>query len=177
MFSEHEFERRNKQRFLHACFGLDNSVCHTLEPLSSGFHQVMPMVIQAALMWRYEMLAIENPEVHLHPSLQLNTMDFLIQQALTGRTIMIETHSDLVVRRTIRSLLEEGISQEEVRLYFVDIKKSQLGCHYSTLNSLQVNERGQIQNWPEGFMDDDLKESQRLMNIMYDIPFDDEEEE
>ena len=38
---------------------------------------------------------------------------------------------------------------------------------HSTLNKLQVDERGRIANWPEGFMDDDVKESQRLLDIMY----------
>ena len=99
------------------------------------------------------------------------------QQAMTGRTILIETHSDLVIRRVMRAIQEEQLHQEKVRINFVDISKSQYGYHYSSLNPLQINGRGQIANWPEGFMDDDLKEAKRLMNIMYDTPFDDDEEE
>jgi hypothetical protein len=30
-----------------------------------------------------------------------------------------------------------------------------------------VDEHGRIDNWPEGFMDDDVKESRRLLDAMY----------
>ncbi len=56
-----------------------------------------------------EVMAIENPEVHLHPRLQLDFAEFLIKQAISGKTIVIETHSDLIIRRVIREVLEESL--------------------------------------------------------------------
>ena len=49
-----------------------------------------------------EVTAVENPEVHLHPGLQLRLIEFL---PATGRRGFIETHSDLVIRRLIRAIM------------------------------------------------------------------------
>ena len=35
------------------------------------------------------------------------------------------------------------------------------------LEPLKVDGHGRIENWPEGFMDDDVRESRRLLDIMY----------
>jgi predicted ATPase len=118
-------------------------------------------------MQRGELLAIENPEVHLHPSLQLKVTEFLLHQARAGKMMFIETHSDLVVRRAIRAILQEEISQEEVRIYFCDIDESHEGYRYSRLRPMQVSELGRIDNWPKGFMASDISESRRLFEVMY----------
>ncbi|MEI8376251.1 MAG: AAA family ATPase [Planctomycetota bacterium] len=173
------------KRMLHACFGevKTGSVAVALQPprqLSSGFHQVFPMIVQLGLMQQGELVGIENPEVHLHPSMQLRVAKMLIDHANSGRHILAETHSDLLIRRVIRAILAEEIVQSRVQVYFVDLQKStetraitgpdaewEVQFRHSTLNKLQVDERGRIANWPEGFMDDDVKESQRLLDIMY----------
>jgi hypothetical protein len=143
--------------------------------MSSGFHQVAAMVVQAGLMRANEVLCIENPEVHLHPKLQLGVAEFLIQQARIGKTMILETHSDLVVRRVIRAILEEDIKQEAVRIHFADVDLESpshraLGYASSRIQVIEIDEKGKIQNWPAGFMDDDVRESRRLLDVMYGTP-------
>ena len=112
-------------------------------------------------------MAIENPEVHLHPSLQLAVAEFLMHQALGGKTIIVETHSDLIIRRLMRAMLEEDIKQEALSIQFASLKKPDHHEAYSVLEPLRINDHGQIENWPAGFLDDDIKESRRLFEIMY----------
>jgi len=138
--------------------------------LSTGFHQVHPMIVQAALMRKGETLAIENPEVHLHPGLQLEVAEFLIRMALSGRQIVIETHSDLVIRRVLRAILKEEIPQQAVNIYFVSIAQDSEGNPTSKIEKIGFDEKGRIVNWPEGFLDDDVKESRRLLEAMYGPP-------
>lgn len=150
--------------------------------MSSGFHQIAPMVVQAGLMRNNEVLCIENPEVHLHPKVQLEVTEFLVRQARIGKTILVETHSDLVVRPVMRAILEEEIKQEAVRIHFADVdfdspSHKELGYASSRIQVIEIGERGQIQNWPAGFMDDDIRESRRLLDVMYGTPGDDESEE
>lgn len=156
-------------RLRNACLGVTEGHAQPPSQMSAGFHQLFPFVVQTGLMMRRELLAVENPEVHLHPSLQLEVTEFFLRQAAAGKIIIIETHSDLIVRRVIREILEEsiGLGQEAIRLYFTDTAEEFNGFHYSRLTPLSVDDHGRIANWPEGFMDDDVKESRRLLDAMY----------
>jgi len=153
-------------RFDHPCFGGQFPAAPPAF-LSAGFHQVAPIVVQAGLLQRGELLAVENPEAHLHPSLQLRLTEFLIGEADTGKYILIETHSDLVVRRVLRAILQEDVPQEAVRLYFAGLREEPSGYHRAVLEALKVDGHGRIENWPEGFMDDSVREARRLMDAMY----------
>jgi energy-coupling factor transporter ATP-binding protein EcfA2 len=174
-----EDEDRRLQRVIHPCFGSDHG--GALQPprqMSAGFHQVFPIIVQLGLMKLGDILGIENPGVHLHPSLQLQFTEAMIRHAATGRTIVIETHSDLVIRRTIRAILEEDIAQASVHVYFTDLTEEvgasidgeETAFRRSIISPICVDERGRISNWPSGFLDDDVRESQRLLGIMYGGP-------
>jgi hypothetical protein len=171
----------------------------TVKPLqlSSGFHQVAPMVVQAGVMRRGELLCIENPEVHLHPALQSKVCEFLIGEARCGKQILIETHSDLVVYRVLRAILNETLRQGQVRIYFTSlcrenvpdqIRRSRwlpavkldgeqeaegptwaqgLQITYSQVKPIEIDERGRVSNWPPGFLDESVFEARRLLDLMY----------
>jgi hypothetical protein len=167
---------KNLFRFVNPCFGEIIGAPQSPEQMSAGFHQLTPVIVQLGAMCGGAILAVENPEVHLHPSLQLATTEMFVQHATTGRLIIIETHSDLVVRRVMRAILSGEIPQQSAVIYFVDKGtmetvdsngnvENRVG--YSTLSPLRVNELGQIDNWPRGFLDEDIGESQRLMDAVY----------
>ncbi len=164
------------KRLSHPCFGV--APVGVLQPprqLSSGFHQVFPIIVQLSLMRQGEFFGIENPEVHLHPSLQIAITEMLVAHAAGGRQILIETHSDLVIRRVLRAILEEEVAQSQVQIYFTDLAEKvtahdgqyPLEFRSSRLARIRVDEQGRIENWPEGFLDADVQESRRLVNIMY----------
>lgn len=140
--------------------------------MSAGLHQVFPLLVQLGMMKRGELLGIENPEVHLHPSLQMRVAEMLIAHAKSGRNILVETHSDLVIRRTIRAILEEEMSQSQVDIYFTELVARQecLGQKWfsgSRIERIRIDEEGRIANWPTGFLDEDVRESERLLDVMY----------
>ena len=171
-----ELNEMHFSRLQHACFGC--GLLSALQPprqLSAGFHQVFPMIVQLALMRPDELVAIENPEVHLHPALQLKLAKMLIEHAKSGRRILIETHSDLIIRRVIRAILEEELGQSQVQIYFTALDQRNVAHEgnveveflSSSLQPVRVDDKGRIANWPEGFLDEDVRESQRLMDVMY----------
>jgi hypothetical protein len=161
--------------------------------MSSGFHQLAPIIVQAGLMQANEILCVENPEVHLHPKLQLDIADFFVRQASIGKYMIIESHSDLVVRRTLRAILSEELKQEAVRLYFCSLNSSEpkhpwrfhvfenieaaqdwpRPVAFSVLERVEIDEQGRVRNWPDGFLDADVRESRRLLDVMYGNPSDD----
>ncbi len=165
-------------RIHHPCFGKGTKgFVQPPRQLSAAFHQVYPILVQLGVAKAGQLVGIENPEVHLHPALQTKVAELLIAHATRGRTILVETHSDLVVRRVMRALLEEHISQQEVAIYMASLKESvtvelpddgSASTFYaSRIEPLKVDENGRISNWPPGFLDEDVAEARRLMEIMY----------
>lgn len=183
-------------RLNHSCFG--KGLIGTKQPprqLSAGFHQVFPILVQLGVARCGELVGIENPEVHLHPALQMKVAEMLIQHASSGRRIIVETHSDLVIRRVMRAILEESISQAEVQIYFASLADQatagfEFGDHSgatrrqydvtfvgSSIEAIRIDSRGRIANWPTGFLDEDVRESQRLMDVMYGQTTDEDDDE
>ena len=107
--------------------------------------------------------------------MQLEVASMLLAHAKSGRKLLVETHSDLFIRRVMRAVLEEELPQEAMGIYFVNVdskykamvQNERTPFFYSNVEPLRVNNRGQIENWPDGFLDDDVAESQRLLDIMY----------
>jgi predicted ATPase len=117
-------------------------------------------------MLRGNIVFIESPEAHLHPSAQVKIAEFLVTMAKSGRIIIAETHSDLIVKCILRNILSEEISQGDSAIYFSSISGSGRDSG-SNVSQIQVNQSGRISNWPIGFMDELSKENARLLDIVY----------
>jgi len=65
--------------------------------------------------------------------------------------LVIETHSEHFLRRLQRRIAEDFISQNKVSAYFANVDKTP-----ATLEPLQIDLFGNIQNWPENFFGDEM---------------------
>ena len=68
-----------------------------------GVSQVLPVLVSAYAA-KNNLLAIEQPEIHLHPALQAELGDVFLESALGGggNTFLIETHSEHLLLRIMR---------------------------------------------------------------------------
>ena len=66
------------------------------------------------------MLAVEEPEAHLHPNLQVALFDRLIETVRRGIPVTLETHSVYLLRAMQVAILEGRLSSEDVGLYWVE---------------------------------------------------------
>lgn len=73
------------------------------------------------------------------------------------------TFDDIIVRRVLRGVASGELDPAELLIRFVDGRK---------METIKVDDSGRIYNWPAGFMDEDLKESQRLIDSMCSVEFD-----
>ena len=69
------------------------------------------------------------------------------------QVILLESHSEHLLRRLQRRVAEEAIAQDDVGLYFC---KEDDGA--SRLDTLEVDQFGNISNWPQDFFGDQFGE-------------------
>ena len=135
--------------------------------VGSGIGQAFPVIIEGLRTPPGGTFLVQEPEIHLHPDAQLGMGDFLLSLAETGRRVIAETHSENVLLRIRRRIVEnrnsrKNLGAEEVSIIYVDIDDS--GA--SVVKQLKMDELGQIENWPKGFMEDATSERVDLMKHM-----------
>ena|GEM_PF-1097075 len=125
-----------------------------------GVSQVLPTLVMALLAPEDSILLFEQPELHLHPKVQLRLGDFFLGIAQSGRQCIVETHSEYLINRIKRRNVEaEGTSlMDKTMIYFVE--RDQDGTQF---RRVQPNEYGAILDWPKGFFDEGPAEAELLM--------------
>lgn len=129
-----------------------------LPDVGFGISQVLPVLVQCFYAPAGSIIIMEQPEIHLHPSAQSALADVMID-AINAREngkdrnvqLIIETHSEHFLRRLQRRIAEDVLPQERVSAYFANITKMP-----AILEPLQIDELGNIRNWPENFFGDEM---------------------
>ena len=124
-------------------------------PLHAGFGptQILPILVAALSANKNDLLLIENPEVHLHPSGQAGIGQFLCQVASTGVQVIIETHSDHVLNGIRRAVKDSVISNDLVALHFFRPRTEEVEAGAPQVQTPILNLHGNIDSWPPGFFD------------------------
>ncbi|MGI8554426.1 MAG: DUF3696 domain-containing protein [Dehalococcoidia bacterium] len=130
-----------------------------------GISQVLPVLV-GAFAERNSIVAIEQPEIHLHPALQAELGDVFIRSALgeLQNTFILETHSEHLILRIMRRIrdtvderLPEGlppVHPRDVAILYVQPEGSA-----SVVRELRLDEEGQfLDPWPDGFFEEGFRE-------------------
>lgn len=149
-----------------------------LPDVGFGISQVLPVLVQCFYAPPGSIIIMEQPEIHLHPSAQSALADVMIDVINSRENgadrniqLIIETHSEHFLRRLQRRIAEDAVPQEKVSAYFANIAKTP-----ATLEPLQIDIFGNIQNWPENFFGDEMgdiiEQSKAAMNkrMQHNIP-------
>ncbi len=129
-----------------------------LPDVGFGISQVLPVLVQCFYAPAGSIILMEQPEIHLHPNAQSALADVMIDVINSRENgsdrdiqLVIETHSEHFLRRLQRRIAEDAVPQEKVSAYFANIAKTP-----ATLEPLQIDIFGNIQNWPENFFGDEM---------------------
>jgi hypothetical protein len=137
-----------------------------------GFAQVLPVLIRA-LRFDNDLHLIEQPELHLHPSLQADLADAFItgifaresdgSRSWLANRFILETHSEHFILRLLRRIREtsEGrvppgldLTPDDVCVYY-----ALPGEKGTQLVEVEISEDGDFRTpWPDGFFPERLKE-------------------
>lgn len=112
-----------------------------------GVSQILPVLVLCYYVDEGSTILLEQPEIHLHPSVQMGLADVFID-VMKNRNIQIilESHSEHLLTRLQRRLAEEMLSEKDVALYFCNAESAG-----SELNALELDLFGSITNWPKDF--------------------------
>ncbi|NOK08745.1 AAA family ATPase [Corallococcus exercitus] len=135
-----------------------SSMAVRLPDVGFGVSQVMPVLLQCFYTEPASTLLFEQPELHLHPRAQTELADVFIDAIHASEDgqprniqLLIESHSEHLLRRIQRRIAEGKLLPEETALYFCSP-----GPDGSRIEKLKLDEYGNITNWPKDFFGDDM---------------------
>jgi hypothetical protein len=119
-----------------------------------GVSQILPVLVMCYYVPEGSTILLEQPEIHLHPSVQMKLADVFIDVAKNRNVqVILESHSEHLLNRLQRRLAEKLVTKDDVALYFCDF-----GAEGSKLNKLDIDLLGNILNWPVDFFGDQFGE-------------------
>jgi len=142
----------------------DSKIKFNVADMGFGFSQILPIVTQLWVLLNSEYssesnpitFAIEQPELHLHPTLQAKLADaFLaaIQEAKERKIdlrLIIETHSEVIINRLGHRVARKEIMPNEINVVLFDKKSADAPTQ---VRIAQYDEDGFLTNWPFGFFE------------------------
>ena len=136
-----------------------------------GVSQLVPVVV-ASLHVKAGIVVIEQPELHVHPAIQVGIGDLFIRAvgrdrpewARENKALIVETHSEHIILRLLRRIRETtederppggfGIEPEDLSVVYVE--NAHDGVRFKPL---RVDPEGEfIDRWPRGFFEERIRE-------------------
>ena len=133
---------------------LASSAPTALTDVGFGVSQVLPVLVLLYYVPEGSTVVLEQPEIHLHPAVQSGLADVMLNVAEARNVqIIVESHSEHLLRRLQRRVAEGRTAADDVRVYFVAARDGR-----AELSGLTLNTWGEIENWPQNFFGDELGE-------------------
>lgn len=117
--------------------------------VGTGVTYITEIVVAALACSTGDLLIIENPEIHLHPSGQAELVKFLAFLAQFGVQVIIETHSDHIYNGIRKSVRLDEIDCENISIYFFACNEK--GC--SVPVNIPIDSEGKALAYSEGLFD------------------------
>ena len=130
-----------------------------------GVSQVLPVLVMCHGL-RDRIIAIEQPEIHLHPALQAELGDVFIQSALgsNNNAFVLETHSEHLILRVMRRIRDTAdgrlptgipvVKPDDVSVLFVEPTRAG-----AIVRTLELDTDGEfVDPWPGGFFEEGFRE-------------------
>ncbi len=132
-----------------------NSIEVAFSEVGVGISQLFPLVV-AAVRSKHGIIACEQPELHVHPRIQVGIGD-LLTQAKKNTTFLIETHSEHLILRILRRIREtserelpEGlqpVSPTDVSIVYMEPGEAGVRTRH-----IEIDSSGEFTTrWPHGF--------------------------
>jgi len=148
-------------KYTYTLFDLNNYMPISPSDVGVGISQIFPLVV-AALSRNKGLIACEQPELHIHPRIQVAVGD-LLTQIDKGANFLIETHSEHLILRLLRRIRETsyGENSQDKKLKPSDISVVYLNPSKEGVKVIhyEVTPDGDFtKDWPQGFFEERYEE-------------------
>ena len=151
-----------EQKYHYTIIDKFNQIPVTPSEVGTGVSQLMPLII-AAVSQEGGIVACEQPELHLHPRIQVAIADLLTQN-IDKVNYLVETHSEHLILRLLKRIRQHTDNELPEGLGF--IKKNDVAIIYLEptkegviANKIGITEDGEFtDNWPHGFFSERRQE-------------------
>ena len=135
-----------------------------IREMGLGVSQILPILV-SLFGEKERIIAVEQPELHLHPAIQSDLADeFIKSYKNNSNTSLIETHSEHLLlrlmkrmRQTLEGTLPEeslALTPDDVSILYVDADEDK-----TYIIELQIDEDGSLLDpWPGGFFEEGFTE-------------------
>ncbi len=127
-----------------------------------GISYVLPILVTGLIAKKGSFMIVENPEAHLHPAAQSKIGRFLAIVANAGVNVIIETHSDHVINGIQVACAKNEIEHNSVIIDFFSQNDNSI---QPEIESITINRKGELSNWPKGFFDQTQIDFAELFNL------------
>ena len=132
-----------------------NQISVSSSDIGVGVSQLLPLVV-ASQSDKKGIIACEQPELHVHPRVQVAIGD-LLSQNCEDKQFLIETHSEHLILRILRRIRET--CDEELSKGMTPVQPTEISIVYLEPNEqgvasrrLRIDKDGEfIDRWPHGF--------------------------
>lgn len=136
-----------------------DAIHRDLTNVGVGVSQVLPVIITVLLAEPGAVVLLEQPELHLHPSVQSRLCDFFLSASKQGKQLIVETHSEHIIERLrLRVAQEKGASiLNDAIIYF-------FGSDCEGVRKVELSEYGAVLDWPKGFFDESSNQTAEILD-------------
>lgn len=137
-----------------------NGVSRDLTMIGVGASQLLPVVTVVLDAPPGSIVLLEQPELHLHPSVQSRLGDFLLF-ARPDVCVIVETHSEYLITRMRRWVADQRVRRDDVHILFAEPLDDG-----TEVRELRITELGNLDDWPAGFFDSQDHESRAIVQAI-----------
>ncbi|NOU34993.1 MAG: ATP-binding protein [Polyangiaceae bacterium] len=132
--------------------------------VGEGINQVLPVVALAAMalegrLGQSPLVAIEQPELHLHPAAELALVDVLLEACAGDARFILETHSETLLLGLQLAVAEGRLAPDDVSVCWVERDEGGL----STVRDVPLRKDGSREGWPPGVFSEHLAQSRKIL--------------
>lgn len=148
-----------------------------LSDLGFGYSQLIPIILQIhnlhqEMLYDYsdfmpQTLIIEEPESNLHPNLQSKLADIFIlaRQCFSGLNLIVETHSEYLIRKLQYLTVKEEIDSQKSIIYYFNSDKY-VSPQEPKVKRIEINKDGNLTDtFGPGFYDESTRLQFELLKL------------